>query len=108
AEIVEMDGSNGIRLSQVEQVVVAADVTRPIGEPFSPIACLVELQCLDHGAHGTIQDEDALSGGAAQRCAHPRARGLGIVGVSRHPMTSGANMGIGKSLPGAGYKDFFI
>ena len=36
-------------------------------EALAAIAGLVELVALDHGAHGAVEDQDALLGGRFQR-----------------------------------------
>ncbi len=46
-----------------EQIVVAFDVALPVLEAHAAIAVLVQLVALDHGAHGAVDDEDALVGG---------------------------------------------
>src|SRR5690606_22687857 len=68
-EILEMDVADGVRLGEDKKVVVAANVPMPVLEPLTAMARLVELQRLDHRAHGAVEDQDALAGGGAQRCA---------------------------------------
>ncbi len=55
-----MDAADDLRLGEAEQVVVPVKVARPVGETLAAIVRLLELVALDHGAHGTVQDQDAL------------------------------------------------
>jgi hypothetical protein len=55
-----MDVLDEARLGEHEQVVVAADVPPVIAESLATIIRLVELVLLDHRAHGTVQEDDAL------------------------------------------------
>ena len=64
---------------QHQEVVVALEIVAVILEALAAIACLVQLVALDHGAHGAVEDEDALLGGLLQRCdafARGSLRGL--------------------------------
>ena len=60
AKISEVDVAHGVRTAEIEQVVVAAHFAIPGVETRSAIAFLVELERLDHGAHGTVEHQDAL------------------------------------------------
>ena len=55
------------RLRQHQQVVVALHELGEVGEARAAIARLVELVALDHGAHGAVDDQDALGGGLLER-----------------------------------------
>ena len=66
AEIFEMDFADRVRLREDEQVVVAADLAVPGVEARAAIAALVELELLDHGAHGAVEHQDALGRDAAE------------------------------------------
>ena len=44
-----------------EQVVVADEVGRPVGEPLAAVAGLVRTIPLDGGAHGAVEDHDPLT-----------------------------------------------
>jgi hypothetical protein len=48
-------------LRQAQQVIISLQIRRPFGEPFTAIISLFQLMSLDHGAHGTVQKEDALA-----------------------------------------------
>ena len=61
AEIGEMDVAHRVRPAQIEQVVVAAHLAVPGVEARAAIALLVELERLDHGAHGAVEHQDALA-----------------------------------------------
>ena len=60
AEIGQMDVAHRLRPAQVEQVVVAAHLAVPGVEARAAIALLVQLERLDHGAHGAVEHQDAL------------------------------------------------
>jgi hypothetical protein len=51
-------------LCQYQQLIVAFDIMGKIQEPASgclaPVLGFSQLVALDHGAHGTIKDEDPL------------------------------------------------
>ena len=72
AEIFEMDPLDRVGLREDEQVVVAADFSIPCVKTRAAIAALVELELLDHGAHGTVEHQDALGGDAAESSARCR------------------------------------
>ncbi len=55
-----MDVAHGVRPAQIEQVVVAAHLAVPGVEAGAAIAFLVQLERLDHGAHGAVEHQDAL------------------------------------------------
>ena len=61
AEISEMDVAHRVRPAEVQQVVVAAHLAVPGVEARAAIALLVELERLDHGAHGAVEHQDALA-----------------------------------------------
>ena len=81
AEIREMDVADRVGLAEDEQIVVAADFAVPGIETGAAIALLVELEPLDHGAHGAVEHQDALGREAAQRLRGRR----GIAFVVHHP-----------------------
>jgi len=62
-EILLVDVLDDLWLGQHEEIVVALHVARPIGEAGPAIVGFLELVTLDHGAHGAVDDEDALGGG---------------------------------------------
>ena len=81
AEVVEVELPHGVRLRQDQNVVVAAQVARPVGEALPAIAGLAELEVLDFRAHGAVEHEDRLGGAGTQlrldgrrfwrcRCSH--------------------------------------
>jgi hypothetical protein len=55
-----------VRLRQHEEIVVASKIARVILEARATIAGLVKLVALNHGAHGAIEDQDALLCGLLQ------------------------------------------
>ncbi len=54
-----MDLGDDLGLGQDQEVVVALEIARMIFEAIATIARLIELIALNHGAHGTIENEDA-------------------------------------------------
>ncbi len=61
-----MQFAHRVRLRQDEDVVIAAQIGRPIGKAPAAIAGLAELEPLDFRAHGAIEHENALAGATAQ------------------------------------------
>ena len=59
-QIVMMNAFDHIGPGDGQQVVVAPEVHRPIGEPRTAIGGLVQCATLDHGAHGAIQNQDPV------------------------------------------------
>ncbi len=66
-EVSEMNVTDLGRLAENKEVVVAAHLAVPRIESRAAIAFLVEPERLDHGAHGSVEHEDALGRDAAQR-----------------------------------------
>ena len=66
AIIGEMDVAHRRRLRQNQKIVIAAHLAVPGIEAGAPIALLVELELLDHGAHGAVEHQDALGRERAQ------------------------------------------
>ncbi|MNO63032.1 hypothetical protein D3C76_537230 [compost metagenome] len=48
------------RPGQYQQIVVALDVGMPVGEALAAVIRFAEPVPLDHGAHGTVDDQDPL------------------------------------------------
>ncbi len=61
AEIRGVNLAHALGRAEIEQVVVAAHVAVPVLEPLAAIAGFVQLVALDHGAHGAVENEDALT-----------------------------------------------
>ena len=59
-EVGQMNVTNHLRASQIQQVVVALEILTPISKALSPEIGLLQLAHLDHGAHRTIQKDDAF------------------------------------------------
>ena len=55
-----MNVAHRLRLAEVEQIVVATHLAIPGIEARAAIARLIQLVVLDHGAHRTVENEDAL------------------------------------------------
>ncbi len=55
-----LDRGDDLGLAQQQQVVVALDVARPVGEARATVVGLVQLVALDHGAHAAVEDQDAF------------------------------------------------
>jgi len=72
-----VDAADDVRLGEDEEVVVALQLAGMVLEARPPVVRLVELMGLDHGAHGPVQDEDALGqqgfdGVGHQHCSQGR------------------------------------
>jgi len=65
-----MHFAHRVGLRQDEDVVVAAQIARPIGEPRAAIARFAELERLDFGPHGAVEDKDRLGGAPAKLGLH--------------------------------------
>ena len=61
-----MDAGDDLRLRQREQVVVARLLAVVIVEAVAVVVVLLEAVALDHGAHGAVEDEDAMGEEFAQ------------------------------------------
>ncbi len=66
-EVLPVDLPDHVRLGEVQQVAVALDVARPVGEPVAAELLLPGREALDERAHGAVDDQDALAQGAAER-----------------------------------------
>ncbi len=55
-----MDSTDNLGLCQGEQVVIALKIARPVPEAFTPVVFFLKPISLNHRAHGTIQEHDAL------------------------------------------------
>ena len=62
----EMNRLDRMRLRQHEQIVIAAQIAWPVGETFAAEIRFAEFMRLDHRAHGTVEHENALSGGGTK------------------------------------------
>ena len=67
AVIGEVQFAHRLGLRQDEDVVVAAQIARPVGKAGAAITRFAELERLDFGAHGAVEHQDCLAGAAAQR-----------------------------------------
>src|SRR4030065_747803 len=70
------------RLGEQQQVVVALEIALPVGEALAAIVLLLQFVALDHGAHGTVQDQDALLEQVGAE-GEARAAGRGRAGHER-------------------------
>ena len=70
-----MDAGDRLGLGEREQVVVAAQVARPVGEPAAAEVGLAEPVLLDHRAHRAVEHEDARLQEGGQRLRAVRAQG---------------------------------
>jgi hypothetical protein len=79
-EVGLVDAADHVGPRDAEQVVVALEVLGVAGEALAAIVGFDQLAALDHGAHGAVEDQDALREKGAQLGA---AIGLpaGSVGV---------------------------
>jgi hypothetical protein len=58
-DILRMDAGDHARLREREQVVVAGLFAVVIFETLTVVVMLLETVALDHGAHGTVEYQDA-------------------------------------------------
>ena len=65
-----MDLADDLRAGSAPEIVVALEIVGMILEALAAIAGLVQLIALDHGAHGAVEDQDALLArrASARRC----------------------------------------
>ncbi len=68
-----MNVADGVGLGEDQKIVVATQVAMPILEARAAKAGFVELQILDHRAHGAVEHENAL----ARRTQSSAARSRG-------------------------------
>jgi hypothetical protein len=61
-EILTVDFANDFRLGQQQQIVIALQIARPVGEARAAIIGFGQAVALDHGAHRAIQNQDTFSG----------------------------------------------
>src|SRR5262249_5006867 len=66
-KVIEMKLAHCIGLRQDEDIVVAAQVGRPVGKARTTIAGLAKLEFLYFRAHGAVEHQDGLAGAAPQR-----------------------------------------
>ena len=63
-----VNGADQLWLRECEQVVVPAQITRPVCKSCTAIGRLVETFALDHGAHRAIEQQNALQQQVGQQC----------------------------------------
>ncbi len=63
-----MDLADDLGLAEHQQIVVALEIVGVVLEALAAIAGLVKLVALNHGAHGAIENEDALARLLVQGC----------------------------------------
>ena len=61
AKYAAVDVADDVRLGEAEQVVVAAEVLRVIGEALAPEVLLGQLVALEERAHRAVEHEDPLA-----------------------------------------------
>ena len=69
-----VNGTDQFRPRECEQVVVTAQIARPVSEPRATIRGLIEALALNHGAHRTVEEQDALRQQLPKQCETLRAR----------------------------------
>ena len=55
-----MNVTHQVRLRKRKQIVVAAQLARPVAEARAAIVLFRQTRALDHGAHGAVQEQDPL------------------------------------------------
>ena len=73
-EVLRVDVADQPRLREREQVVVAAQLARPVAEARAAVVLLGKPRALDHGAHGAVQQQDALAQQLLCECRRVRKR----------------------------------
>ena len=68
-EVLQVDSPDDPGLRQHQQVVVAPEVLRMVGEALSTIVRLREPAALDHGAERPVQDQNALPEQGVELCS---------------------------------------
>ena len=56
-----MNAGDQIRPHQTQEIVISFEIDRMQREPLAPVVGLREWIGLNHGAHGAVQDQNALS-----------------------------------------------
>ena len=57
-QIALVDVLNQVRAGERQQLVIAFDVFGEVFEALASVLRLTQLEALDHGAHGPVEDED--------------------------------------------------
>ncbi len=86
-EVLAVDAGDDLRLGERQQVVVALQVARPVGEPLAAVARLGGTVALDRGTHGAVEHQDPLLERA--RSAPRWRRGAGRRDCSRCLLSAG-------------------
>ncbi|GBL43761.1 methionine synthase [Verrucomicrobiota bacterium] len=60
-EVGAVDIADDRRLGDDEQVVIALELARVVGEARTPVVGFLQLQLLDHGAHRAVEENDTLA-----------------------------------------------
>ena len=55
-----MNAANHLRLREQQEVVVTFEIAREISEARAAVIGLLQAVALDHGAHGAIENQNAL------------------------------------------------
>ncbi len=64
--VCRVDPADDLRLRESQQVVVARLLAMVVAEAVTVVVVLLELVALDHGAHGTVEHQDATAQQFAQ------------------------------------------
>ncbi|SKX11954.1 Uncharacterised protein [Mycobacteroides abscessus subsp. massiliense] len=62
-----MNSLDDVRLRQSEQIVIADEVARPVGEPYAAVSGLVGPVALDRRTHRAVDHQDPLFKSSGQR-----------------------------------------
>ena len=86
-KIAFVDVADHIGAGQAQQLVVALDVFGEVLETLAPVVGLRQFEALDHGAHGPVQDGDAVFEDVGQRLSAGVNQGFhaSIVKTSERP-----------------------
>ena len=55
-----MNGGDDLRLREAQQVIVAAQIAAPLLESLAAKLLFAETMALNHGAHGAVENHQAL------------------------------------------------
>ena len=73
-EIAQMDVAHRVGLGEGQQLVVAAEIMTVVAEAVTTERVVGQAECLDLGAHRTVEHDDALAGEQGDRVVVERVR----------------------------------
>ena len=88
-EVLPVDAGDDVGLRDRQQVVVADQVGRPVGEPLAAVAGLVGPVPLDGRAHGAVEDHDPLPQQCGELLGRVRSPVPWVSAAMPHPFRHG-------------------